>query len=59
MNYTRTDGKYYKVISDNWIITFGELETGQILSTIKEVVFISESEYNELNTALEKQSIEY
>ena len=48
MNYTRTDGHYYKVISDNEIIIFGELETGQILSTIKEVVFINESEYNEL-----------
>lgn len=58
MNYTRTDGKYYKVISDNGIITFGELETGQVLSTIKEVVFISESEYNELSAALEDQSIE-
>ena len=58
MNYTRTDGKYYKVIFDNEIITFGELETGQILSTIKEVVFISESEYNELSAALEDQSIE-
>ena len=58
MNYTRTDGKYYKVISDNEIITFGELETGQILSTIKEVVFISESEYNELSEAKEIQSKE-
>lgn len=58
MNYTKTDGKYYKVISDSEIITFGELETGQVLSTIKEVVFISESEYNELSAALEDQSIE-
>lgn len=48
MNYTRTDGRYYKVISNGEIITFGELETGQILSTIKEMVFISESEYDEL-----------
>lgn len=58
MNYTKTDGHYYKVISDNGIITFGELETGQILSTIKEVIFISESEYNELTDAQENQSIE-
>ena len=53
MNYTRTDGKYYKVISDNEIITFGEFETGQILSTIREVVFISKSEYGELLEAQE------
>jgi hypothetical protein len=58
MNYTESNGKYYKVISDNQIITFGELESGQILSTIKEVVFISESEYNELSKAKEIQSKE-
>ena len=48
MNYTITDGQYYKVTEGDTLITYGKLEEGQVFSTIKTVTFITEEEYNRL-----------
>ena len=50
MDYTNDKGRFYKVedAKSGKLITFGELRTGNILSTIHKVIFISEEEYLEL-----------
>ena len=49
MDYTYENGRYYKVLDAfGNIITIGELTEGLVLSTLKEVVFISKEEFDEL-----------
>lgn len=51
MNYITEEKVYYKVTDKDSgeIITVGELEKKQVLSTIHIVSFIDEQEYNDLN----------
>lgn len=48
MNYTINDGKYYKVVDVNTKeeIARGEIGEGDLLSTIHDVIWITEEEYN-------------
>ena len=50
MNYTKKDGDFYKIIFNSEILTFGKLEPETVLSTVHEVIFITEEEYNVLNS---------
>lgn len=49
MDYTIKNGEFYKVILDGEVLSFGKLEPETVLSTVHEVVFITEKEYNVLN----------
>lgn len=49
MDYTIKNGEFYKVMFEGKILTLGKLENDNVLSTIHEVIFISEDEYNTLN----------
>lgn len=52
MDYTIQDGKFYKIIENNEIVSFGELTEGMILSTNSEVVFIEQDEYFTLKSEI-------
>ena len=48
MNYTIENGKYYKILQDNKILSFGKLEKGTVLSTIINPFFITKKEYEDI-----------
>lgn len=50
MDYTIENGRYYKVVDAKTkeIITIGELSNNAVLSTIHEVEFLTEEEFNAL-----------
>lgn len=50
-DYTNENGQYYKVIDQDTksIISFGELNDGDILSTIHDVEFLTKIEYETLH----------
>lgn len=50
MNYISEKQIYYKVTSNGELLSFGVLEPGQVLSTIHNVTFITEEEYDILNS---------
>lgn len=50
MNYITEEKVYYKVTADGELLSFGVLERGQVLSTIHSVTFITEEEYDILNS---------
>lgn len=53
MDYTISDGTYYKVIdSEKQVVLIGELKENEILSTILDVEFITEGEYIEAQNDL-------
>lgn len=53
MDYTLSDGTYYKVIdSEKQVVVVGELKEGEVLSTILDVEFITEGEYLEAQASL-------
>lgn len=51
MDYTIENGRYYKVVDAKTkeVITTGELSKNSTLSTIQEVEFLTEEEFNALN----------
>lgn len=51
MNYITEEKVYYKVVDKDSgeLITVGELEKKQVLSTVHTVSFISKEEYDDIN----------
>ncbi len=55
MDYTIENGRFYKVLENGVIVTFGELDKDTVLATRCEVVFISQQEFEELEAEHNKE----